>query len=395
MAATDLSRSRGATVAFSSRGVATRAVDAIVGQTLGSFKILSLLGEGGMGRVYLAEHVLIGRRAAIKVLAAEIADKEEVVSRFFTEARAVNDIRHPNIVEVTDFGSFGKQPYIVMELLDGETLEQRLARVRSLDLAAAARMMAQVASAVGAGHEHGMVHRDLKPANIFLRDHPDYPDFVKVLDFGIAKLLAPDRNVHHHTEMGMLIGTPAYMSPEQCLGDTHLDYHSDIYSLGVVLYEAVTGRLPFTAETAGRLIVCHVQEEPPAPESLNPEVSAAMSAVILKAMAKKPEQRFASMRELREAVVEAVPTFSGQPSLAPVTPSPVTVAPPRTSTLLATAPTSYRPAAPASGLSSKPALPTPTLETKPGAGSPGPSLALPGRPSTSGSGNSTLTDQLV
>ena len=122
--------------------------------------------------------------------------------------------------------------------------------MQKLDATSAARVVAQVAAAVGAGHEHGMVHRDLKPANIFLRNHPDYPDFVKVLDFGIAKLVAHDRNVQHHTEMGALIGTPAYMSPEQCLGDTHLDHRSDIYSLGVVLFQALTGRLPFTAEIA-------------------------------------------------------------------------------------------------------------------------------------------------
>ena len=332
-------------------GKPTPPVDALLGQTLGSFRVISLLGEGGMGRVYLAEHVLIGRRAAIKVLASEIADNEDFVSRFFTEARAVNDIRHPNIVEVTDFGTFGKLPYIVMELLDGETLEARLAHVRLLDAASAARVVAQVAAAVGAGHEHGMVHRDLKPANIFLRNHPDYPDFVKVLDFGIAKLVAQDRNVAHHTEMGALIGTPAYMSPEQCLGDAHLDHRSDIYSLGVVLYQMIAGRLPFTAETAGRLIMSHVQETPPPPQSINPAVSAAMSAIILRAMAKKPDQRFASMREFRDAILLSTPTLSGGagPSTyegfsQALTPPPVVpTMPPVSSTLLSTAPTTYRP----------------------------------------------------
>jgi serine/threonine protein kinase/HD-like signal output (HDOD) protein len=312
--------------------------------------VLSLLGEGGMGRVYLAEHVLIGRRAAIKVLAADIASKEDLVSRFFTEARAVNDIRHPNIVEVTDFGTFGNQPYIVMELLDGETLEQRLLRVGTLDPAATVRVVAQVAAAVGAGHDHDMVHRDLKPANIFLRDHPDYPDFVKVLDFGIAKLVARDRNVQHHTEMGAIIGTPAYMSPEQCLGDTHLDYRSDIYSLGVVLYQMATGRLPFTAETAGRLIMSHVQETPPPPQSINPTISPATSAIILRAMAKKPEQRFTSMREFRDAILLTASTFASGASgrgprdnLSPLlTPPPVSAtAAPIVATMLATAPTSY------------------------------------------------------
>ena len=330
-------------------GKSTPPADTLLGQTLGSFRVISLLGEGGMGRVYLAEHVVIGRRAAIKVLAAEIADNEDLVSRFFTEARAVNDIRHPNIVEVTDFGTFGKLPYIVMELLDGETLEGRLARVRMLDATSAARVVAQVSAAVGAGHDHGMVHRDLKPANIFLRNHPDYPDFVKVLDFGIAKLVASDRNVQHHTEMGALIGTPAYMSPEQCLGDTHLDHRSDIYSLGVVLYQMITGRLPFTAETAGRLIMSHVQEPPPPPQSLNPAISAAMSAIILRAMAKKPDQRFASMREFRDAILLATPNVGGTSPASyegysqALTPPPVVATPPFSSTMLSTAPTTYSP----------------------------------------------------
>ncbi|HEX7506511.1 MAG TPA: protein kinase [Polyangia bacterium] len=351
MAASDLPQSKGSTRCLSSQGgKSTPPADTLLGQTLGSFRVISLLGEGGMGRVYLAEHVLIGRRAAIKVLAAEIADNEDFVSRFFTEARAVNDIRHPNIVEVTDFGTFGKLPYIVMELLDGETLEARLARVRMLDATSSARVVAQVAAAVGAGHDHGMVHRDLKPANIFLRNHPDYPDFVKVLDFGIAKLVTSDRNVQHHTEMGALIGTPAYMSPEQCLGDTHLDHRSDIYSLGVVLYQMVTGRLPFTAETAGRLIMSHVQETPPPPQTINPSISAATSASILRAMAKRPDQRFASMREFRDAILLSTPSINSGGSATyegysqALTPPPVvTTMPPVSSTMLSTAPTTYSP----------------------------------------------------
>jgi serine/threonine protein kinase len=336
MAVSNLPQSKGPTICLTSQGgKSTPSADALVGQTLGSFRVISLLGEGGMGRVYLAEHVLIGRRAAIKVLAAEIADNEDFVSRFFTEARAVNDIRHPNIVEITDFGTFGKQPYIVMELLEGETLEDRLAHVHMLDVPSAVRVVAQIAAAVGAGHDHGMVHRDLKPANIFLCNHPDYPDYVKVLDFGIAKLMAHDRNVQHHTEMGALMGTPAYMSPEQCLGDTHLDHRSDIYSLGVVLYEMISGRLPFTAETAGRLIMSHVQEPPLPPQRINPSISAATNAVILRAMAKKPDERFASMREFRDAILLCTPSLVvstsplAQGSLSQVlTPSPVSLTAP-------------------------------------------------------------------
>jgi serine/threonine protein kinase len=408
MAAPDLTQSKGATMCLSSKGgKSIPPVDTLLGQTLGSFRVISLLGEGGMGRVYLAEHVLIGRRAAIKVLAAEVADNEDFVSRFFTEARAVNDIRHPNIVEVTDFGTFGKLPFIVMELLDGETLEQRLMRVRMLDAASAARVVAQVAAAVGAGHDHGMVHRDLKPANIFLRNHPDYPDFVKVLDFGIAKLVANDRivrNVQHHTEMGALIGTPAYMSPEQCLGDTHLDHRSDVYSLGVVLYQMVTGRLPFTSETAGRLIMSHVQEPPPPPQSINPAMSAAMSAVILRAMAKKPDQRFASMREFRDAILVSTPgvgggqaTYEGYSQA--LTPPPVAVTmPPISSTMLSSAPTTYSPTpTPAPSPSRSPlrlatAAPVPSLPSQSATPSQG---IFAQSASPSGADRNTLVDGLV
>jgi serine/threonine protein kinase/HD-like signal output (HDOD) protein len=276
--------------------------DGMIGQAVGSYVITATLGEGGMGKVYLANHTLIGRKAAIKILNPAIAADGEAVSRFFTEARLVNDIRHPNIVEITDFGQFSSLYCIVMELLEGETLAARLHRVRTLDEATAVRIFRQVSSALGAAHDQGMVHRDVKPENIFLRHHPDYPDFVKVLDFGIAKLLGNNSPVGHHTKTGTVIGTPAYMSPEQCLGESSLDLRSDIYSLGVVLYEALTGRQPFVGDTLGRLIVCHVSETPIAPSALNPAVSAAMSEVVMRALAKRPADRFASMKELREAL---------------------------------------------------------------------------------------------
>jgi HD-like signal output (HDOD) protein len=274
----------------------------MIGQTVGSYVITSLLGEGGMGKVYLARHALIGRKAAIKILNPDIAADEETVSRFFNEARLVNDIRHPNIVEITDFGHFSNFYCIVMELLEGETLAARLQRTRTLDEATTVRIFRQVTSALGAAHDQGMVHRDVKPENIFLRNHPDYPDFVKVLDFGIAKLLGGNSVVGHHTKTGTVMGTPAYMSPEQCLGDASLDLRSDIYSLGVVLYESLTGRQPFVGDTLGRLIVCHVSESPAPPSAVNPHVSAGMSAVTMRALAKLPKDRFASMKDLREAL---------------------------------------------------------------------------------------------
>jgi serine/threonine-protein kinase len=159
-----------------------------------------------------------------------------------------------------------------------------------------------VAAAAGAAHAQGLVHRDLKPANIFLRQHADYPDFVKVLDFGIAKLVGGDPDVvSYHTQQGAMLGTPAYMSPEQCLGEASLDHRSDIYSLGVVLYAMITGRLPFEGPV-GRLILGHVHEAPKPPSILNPGVSGVMNAIVLRALEKKPEDRFASMREVRDAL---------------------------------------------------------------------------------------------
>ena len=276
--------------------------ESLVGKRIGSYTVLSELGRGGMGCVYLAEHSLIGRKAAIKVLNPDIASDPEVVSRFFTEARAVNDIRHPNIVEVTDFGQFGALHCIVMEFLEGETLAARQTRVRTFDEGTVVRIMKQCTSALGAAHEQGLVHRDIKPENIFLRAHPDYPDFVKLLDFGIAKLLGNDTTVGHHTKTGSVMGTPSYMSPEQCLGEAALDIRSDVYSLGVVIYQMLTGLLPFVGDTLGRLIVCHVSEPPVPPSVVNSSVSRPMNDLVLRAMQKNPKDRYQSARDMREAL---------------------------------------------------------------------------------------------
>jgi serine/threonine protein kinase len=308
--------------------------ESLVGRTLGAYQLHAVIGEGGMGRVYLGEHKMIGRKVAVKVLSADVAGDAEVVARFFTEARAVNDIRHPNIVEVTDFGNFEGKPFIVMEYLEGETLADRLTKVRQLDERAAARVVGQVASALGAAHERGLVHRDLKPANIFLRAHPDYPDFVKVLDFGIAKLTSGAPALHQ-TQVGAVIGTPAYMSPEQCVGDRNLDHRSDVYSLGVVLYLAVTGRLPFEGDTLGRLILSHVGQQPPAPAVVRPGVSPLMNAIIMRTLEKKPERRYPNMRELRHALREVgeyeVTAVRRSPLLGPgPTPTPTPLAVPAT-----------------------------------------------------------------
>ena len=292
----------------------------LVGATLGNYRISGILGQGGMGSVYLGEHILIGRKVAVKVLDPEVAKHPEVVSRFFVEARAVNEIRHPNIVEVTDLGTHDGRPFIVMEYLQGETLEDRIARVKQLPPLECVGIARQVASALGAAHQLGMVHRDLKPANIMLCSHPDYPDFVKVLDFGIAKLLRATQPSRHQTVVGSLLGTPGFMSPEQCLGDVQLDHRSDIYSFGVILFLMITGHPPFQGDTFGRLLMAHINQQPPKLGEMAPGIPPALSAVVDRALAKKPDDRFQKMREMRQALEEAIGEAAFPRSLTPVSP---------------------------------------------------------------------------
>ena len=278
----------------------------LIGRVFGGYRLVAEFRSGGMGTVYYAEHPVIGRRAAVKILRPEVAQNPQVVARFLTEARAVNDIRHPNVVEITDIGVSEGLHYIVMSFLEGETLGERLERDRVLDEASAIRIVRQVASALGAAHERGIVHRDLKPENIFLLNHPDYPDYVKVLDFGIAKLIGDQASPESHlTEGGTVVGTPAYMSPEQCRARGELDHRSDIYSLGVMLYQMLVGQVPFRALSITDVLIAHVQEKPVPPIEINPKLSIHLNAAILRALEKDPGRRFSSMRELRDAIERA------------------------------------------------------------------------------------------
>jgi putative nucleotidyltransferase with HDIG domain len=277
----------------------------MIGNLIRDYRIITELGSGGMGTVYFAEHTLIGRRAAIKVLNHDVSANADIVARFFNEAKAVNSIRHPNIVDITDFGQVDSIYYIVMEMLEGETLGARLERTRLIDEPTAVRILGQVASAVGAVNEQGIVHRDLKPENIFLTNHPDYPDFVKVLDFGVVKLMGAPAEGALKTRPGSAIGTPAYMSPEQCIGDARLDHRSDIYSLGVVGYEMLTGGLPFTGDSL-EVMMGHARGALVPPNERNPGLSDRLNDVIVCALAKKAEARFASMRELRLALEASI-----------------------------------------------------------------------------------------
>jgi serine/threonine-protein kinase len=275
------------------------------GSVLGAYRLSALVGAGAMSVIYAAEHVRLGRRVAIKLLRREFTADPAAVRRFFQEARAVNQIRHPHIVEVTDFVEEpGGDNYTVMELLEGESLAELLARHGPLPPWRAARIGAQIARALSAVHAAGIVHRDLKTENAVLVERGG-DDFVKLLDFGVAKLLdgSAGRPLHQ-TGAGAIIGTPAYMSVEQAAGRP-IDQRSDLYSLGVILYEMITGRRPFDAESYGELVIQHLAVEPPPPSRCagpDAAVPPELEALIMRCLAKEPADRPAAADELAAAL---------------------------------------------------------------------------------------------
>ena len=281
----------------------TRLVQDLRGRILGRYRLVTELGSGGMGAVYYAEHVSIGRRAAVKVLDPALGADEEVIERFFTEARAINALHHPNIVDVIDLAHEGDLHYLVMELLEGETLGARLERVKRLDLSALIAIARPVASALQAVHDKGMVHRDLKPENIFLARDGQGRERPTLLDFGVVKVA--DGDTPGRTRAGLLLGTPAYMSPEQCAGLAEVDARSDVYSFGAVVYEAITGRRPFVRSNVLAVLSAHQCETPLPPSRLVPELSTRVSSVILRALAKSPDERHASAVEFAEDLARA------------------------------------------------------------------------------------------
>jgi serine/threonine-protein kinase len=277
----------------------------MIGETIGNYRVVSLLGGGGMGSVFVAEHPKIGRRVAIKVLRLDLMHGDDVVERFFNEARAANAIRHPNIIEILDAGFLpGGSPYMIMELLEGETVEARLRRLKRLPLGAAIDIGVQAASALGAAHQKGIIHRDLKPENLFLvaGGGAIRPDALKVLDFGVAKLRGPLGNPLVHTRLGALLGTPKYMSPEQCRGTGEVDPRSDVYALAAILYETLVGKPPFEGEGVVRLMSMHMYLHPPPLRSRLASIPEALEKVVMKALEKRPEDRFQTMEELGAAL---------------------------------------------------------------------------------------------
>jgi eukaryotic-like serine/threonine-protein kinase len=283
--------------------------DLIIGQTIGNYLVTQKLGEGGMGSVYLAEHPHIGKKVALKVLHSEFASNQEVVSRFFHEAKAVNDIQHPNIVDIVDYGVLQhghneRLVYFIMEYLAGSTLSQLIRAEAPLPPERTFAIGLQVADALAASHRCNIVHRDLKPDNIILGQRGRERDFVKLLDFGIAKLTG-DQPGSRRTRTGIVMGTPAYMSPEQCDGRGQVDHRTDIYAFGIVLYEMLTGRVPFVGDGYGEVLVQHLTQPPTRPSQfrmLPPHVE----AVVLKALEKRPDLRYPTMEDMMRALADPV-----------------------------------------------------------------------------------------
>ena len=273
------------------------------GEAIGPYNIIRRLGAGGMGEVYLAEHRHIGRKAAIKVLLPDLSSNQDVVSRFFNEARATARIRHPGIVEILecDVHASGRA-YIVMEALEGESLGDCLGRIGSFaeDINKVGAIVGQIASALAAAHAQGIIHRDLKPDNVFLLSAADAETTsrIKILDFGIAKLAKGNGGEVTKTRTGSLLGTPLYMSPEQCRGVGNIDHRSDIYSLGCIAYELASGRPPFIREGMGDLIVAHISEQPTDLASIVPQVPHPLNQIVMRMLAKNPEERQQSMLEV-------------------------------------------------------------------------------------------------
>ncbi len=281
------------------------------GTKVGDYVVVGTLGEGGMATVYAALHPIIGKKAAIKVMNQETSTDCEAIERFLREARAVNRIGHPNIVDVFAWGTLpdGRR-YFMMEWLQGQTLAQHIT-AKTLGVPEKLEVLIQICDALEAAHAHGIVHRDLKPDNVQLVPVAETRKLVKLLDFGIAKLTAPAGDPGRHlTQRGFTLGTPEYLSPEQARG-RDVDHRTDIYALGVLAYELLCGRLPFQADNAAELVSMHLADEPPAPVLLWPGIPLALERLLLAMLEKTPDNR-PGLDEIRRVVLDARCLLAGQ-----------------------------------------------------------------------------------
>ncbi|MGM0577344.1 MAG: protein kinase domain-containing protein [Myxococcota bacterium] len=293
-------------------GTDSGAGDALIGRTLaGRYRVDRLLGRGGMGSVYAAEHMAIERPVALKVLAPHLSEDPAQVERFNQEARASSRLEHPNTIRVFDYGqSEDGQLFLAMELLEGEELSRVIRREGALEPARAVRIARQMGKSIGEAHQAGVIHRDLKPDNVFLSQIYGERDFVKVLDFGIAKFTDGSPAQQSLTQTGFIAGTPLYIAPEHALGQ-QVTARTDLYSLGVMLYEMLTGVLPFRADTPLGIVMKHIHEAPPPLREKKPdlEIPRDLEALVLRLLSKKPKDRPASAKEVGDAL-DAV-DFSG------------------------------------------------------------------------------------
>ncbi len=280
---------------------------ALEGQTIGKYRVLEALGRGGMAQVYRAYHPQLDRYVAIKVLRSDLVEHEEFLARFRREAHAVSGLRHPNIVQVFDFDVQDEQYYMIMELLEGNTLRAKLNEYRTrgqrMPLPEVLRILTEVLAGLGYAHSEGVIHRDIKPANIMLTKR----ELAVVTDFGIAQIVGSTQ----YTVSGALMGTLSYMAPEQGLKG-HCDSRSDIYSLGIVFYEMLTGYTPFDADTPLAILMKHLNDPLPLPSKTDPSLPAVLEPIVLKALSKDPDDRYQSAAEMAAALQAALE--SGLPS---------------------------------------------------------------------------------
>ncbi|MFC2030241.1 serine/threonine-protein kinase, partial [Chloroflexota bacterium] len=288
----------------------------LTGRTLGSYQILEEIGRGGMAQVYRAYQPSLNRNVAVKVLPPQLAIDRKFVDRFVREARAAASLRHPHIVIIHDVGEQDGLYYMVMEYLTGQTLRQLIRKEGSLPPARVTSIMDQLASALDYAHRNGFIHRDVKPSNIFVGEG----DRVTLTDFGIAKAASEAQQL---TREGTLMGTPEYMSPEQAEGRT-VDYRSDLYALGVVLYHMLTGRVPFRRTTPAATLHAVIYEPPPPPRQIQPSVPVAVESVVLKSVAKSPGERYQRGTDLAGALQAA---YARKPQKGVAAPPPPPIAP--------------------------------------------------------------------
>jgi serine/threonine-protein kinase len=287
-----------------------RPVSNLLGQTLdGRYRLDAIIGSGGMGTVYRATHVTIGKTLAVKVLAQEFAGDDMFRRRFLREAQAVSQISHHNVVEVSDFGVTPTGSlYLVMEFLEGESLSDMLDREGGLGWARAKPLVLQVCRALQSAHDKGILHRDVKPENCMRIARSDNPDFIKVLDFGLAKMLMAEAGVDVSLSIkgGGIMGTPEYMSPERIRGQT-LDARSDVYALGVLAYELITGCVPYSGDHYTKVLDQQLNAAPVPLRKVSPslDIGKGIEAVVLRALEKQPEGRFASAGEFADALERA------------------------------------------------------------------------------------------